>query len=429
MAHLRTDSPISRRIVLAFLDFLNSVEPAPGVDLEGLEVVKECLTEAFKVNSSTVDNRAKPDFLLDIFSSLGGGEQGESKSDFSHGTIPENAPAPSSSQSAADANLSEASKSLDDDWTRESSTLGGASRDELFGQFFAALEKIHFFKTTTDGNDDPVQLEKATRLFHDALTELERSGCRTFDKKSLAESLKSKGNRAMQSKLYSDAIDLYTCAIGLCENNAVYYSNRAAAFTQLHYYTEAVRDCLKSIEIDPNYSKAYSRLGIAYYAQGNYSDAINKGFKKALQLDPNNEHVKENIRVAEQKLREEQQQHNQTTGSGSGSTNPPPIFTSMPFNPTALPGDFANMFMNVAGNAFQGHPQDGTGRGNNPNGFEHQFEFNGSGVGGNVNFSFGEQMPEDLTGALRSAFSMFPGGAAAPNGNPQDDTNGRPAPN
>jgi hypothetical protein len=30
----------------------------------------------------------------------------------------------------------------------------------------------------------------------------------------------------MQSKLYSDAIELYNCAIALCENNAVYYCNR-----------------------------------------------------------------------------------------------------------------------------------------------------------------------------------------------------------
>jgi small glutamine-rich tetratricopeptide repeat-containing protein alpha len=55
---------------------------------------------------------------------------------------------------------------------------------------------------------------------------------------------------------------------------------RAAAYTQIHKYTEAIRDCLKSVEIDPGYSKAYSRLGLAYYAQGNYSDAIDKGFKK-----------------------------------------------------------------------------------------------------------------------------------------------------
>jgi hypothetical protein len=48
--------------------------------------------------------------------------------------------------------------------------VAGVSKDELFGQFFAALEKIHFFRTMPDGNDDSVQLEKATHLFHDALT-------------------------------------------------------------------------------------------------------------------------------------------------------------------------------------------------------------------------------------------------------------------
>lgn len=45
----------------------------------------------------------------------------------------------------------------------------GMSKDELFGQFFAALEKIHYLKTMPDGNDDPSQLDKASQVFHDAL--------------------------------------------------------------------------------------------------------------------------------------------------------------------------------------------------------------------------------------------------------------------
>lgn len=47
--------------------------------------------------------------------------------------------------------------------------LAGVSKDELFGQFFAALEKIRFFRAMPDGNDDPAQLDKASRLFQDAL--------------------------------------------------------------------------------------------------------------------------------------------------------------------------------------------------------------------------------------------------------------------
>lgn len=36
------------------------------------------------------------------------------------------------------------------------------------------------------------------------------------------------GNKAVQSKLYSDAIELYTFAIALCEDNAVYHCNRCS---------------------------------------------------------------------------------------------------------------------------------------------------------------------------------------------------------
>uniref|UniRef100_A0A5B7B9T9 Uncharacterized protein n=1 Tax=Davidia involucrata TaxID=16924 RepID=A0A5B7B9T9_DAVIN len=439
MANLKTDSPLCRRIVLAFLDFLDSIEPAPGVDLEGLEVAKECLAEVFKINPSSVNSRPKPGLLVNIFSSGEASEQHEIKSDVSHEAFSADAPSTSSAQIAADANLPEASQSLGEDWTREARTsISGLSKDELFGQFFGALEKIHYFKTTPDGHDDQVQLDRATHIFDNALVEMQKSRCQTFDQKSLAETFKSQGNKAMQSKLYSDAIELYSCAIALCEDSAVYFCNRAAAYTQIHQYTEAIRDCLKSIEIDPNYSKAYSRLGFAYYAQGNYRDAINKGFMKALQLDPNNESVKENIRVAEEKLKEEQQrtEHNQNSSSsshhqgsnhhsagGSRSQATPPPFASMPFNVDGLPGNIASMLMNMATNVSQGqHSQDQSEAGSNTDTFNEP----GIRIGGNVNINLGEQMPEDLTGALRSVMEMFSG--AVPPGNPQDNMDGRSAP-
>ncbi|ONI34785.1 hypothetical protein PRUPE_1G499100 [Prunus persica] len=436
MAPLKTDSPISRRIVRSFLDFLNSVEPASGVDLESLEVAKECLQETFKLNIPATDDWIKPVSLVDIFSSLELNKLQENNSDLGHGSSSVDAPSSSAAQASADAN-----RSKGEDLTSKDHALG-ESKDALFGQFFSALERNLYFKTLPDGNDDPVRLDKATNLFHDALAEMERSGCEEFSPKILAETLKSQGNKAMQSTLYPKAIELYDCAVALCESNAVYYCNRAAAYTQMHKYTEAIRDCLKSIEIDPNYSKAYSRLGLAYYAQGNYSDAIEKGFKKALQLDPGNEAVKENIRVAVQKLREEQQraesgqntssfssssasEHpNQSTG-GSRSHAAPPPFGSMPFNTGALPAEFANMFMNMAANAYQGqHSPDNQGDDSSTEGFDEP----GIRIGGNINFNFGEQMPEELSGALRSVMEMF-SGTTASQGNSQDTTNERPRPN
>ncbi|XP_061341949.1 uncharacterized protein LOC133288247 isoform X2 [Gastrolobium bilobum] len=433
--HVTTDSPLSRRIVRAFLHFLNSVEPSQGIDDEGIEVARECLAEAFKLNSSPVTgDPEKYDSLIDMFKSLEeANKQCEtSKSDV--GPQPDSVDASSSFSAQNPAhtkNNPEASKSTDEGWTQDPHIF--ASKDELCGQFFAALEKNHYFRTNVDGSDDPVQLEKASHLFDNAFMEMERSGCREFSLKNLAESLKSLGNKAVQSKQFLDAIELYNCAIALYEKSAVFYCNRAAAYTQISKYTEAVQDCLRSIEIDPNYSKAYSRLGLAYYAQGNYRDAIDKGFKKALQLDPNNESVKENIRVAEQKLIEEQHHadHNQNSRSSQESQNQsargsrshamPPPFNSMPFNPN----DIASMFMNMAANATNAH------QGSHPQ--ERQEDTNTSGanepeirMGRNVSVNF-DQMPEHLTGAFQSVMEML--SRTVPPDQPQDQTNGRTAAN
>ncbi|KAF5189336.1 Small glutamine-rich tetratricopeptide repeat-containing protein alpha, partial [Thalictrum thalictroides] len=318
----------------------------------------------------------------------------------------------------------------------------GVSKDELFGHFFAELDKIRFFSTTNDGADDSWLLDRATNLFHEAVKELERSGCQTIDSLNLAETFKLQGNRAMQSKLYSDAIELYTYAIALCQSNSVYYCNRAAAFTQIHKYIEAITDCKRSIEIDPNYSKAYSRLGLAYYAQGNYRDAIDKGFMKALQLDPNNSSVKENIRVAEQKLRDlhrtEQHQNGRSSNhSNQESTNgqardgprnrsvPSSVFTDMNFNPADLPSDITRMFVNMVGQHPQG-ANDGTDTGSSD---EPGIRFGGNFIpGGNFSVDIGEEMPVDLMGSLRSVMERF-SGAAQPHQNPQGDVHRGPAPN
>ena len=54
---------------------------------------------------------------------------------------------------------------------------------------------------------------------------------------------------------FSQAIDLYTQAIELNSQNAVYWANRAFAHTKLEEYGSAVQDATKAIEIDPKYSK------------------------------------------------------------------------------------------------------------------------------------------------------------------------------
>lgn len=54
---------------------------------------------------------------------------------------------------------------------------------------------------------------------------------------------------------FAQAIDLYSQAIDLNGENAVYYANRAFAHTKLEEYGSAIQDASKAIEIDPKYSK------------------------------------------------------------------------------------------------------------------------------------------------------------------------------
>ena len=72
---------------------------------------------------------------------------------------------------------------------------------------------------------------------------------------------------------------------------------------------QALNDCFRSIEIDPNYSKAYGRLGVIYLSLDKFREALD-AYKKAHALEPNNENYKQSIKLCEERL----------NGSGSANT-------------------------------------------------------------------------------------------------------------
>jgi small glutamine-rich tetratricopeptide repeat-containing protein alpha len=103
--------------------------------------------------------------------------------------------------------------------------------------------------------------------------------------KAAAEDAKTKGNQAMAAKNYQAAIDAYGEAIAKDDANPVYYSNRAAAYSQMGKQDEAIADAQKAAEVDPAFSKAYSRLGHAYYCAGKFAESV-EAYEKGLELDP-----------------------------------------------------------------------------------------------------------------------------------------------
>ena len=118
---------------------------------------------------------------------------------------------------------------------------------------------------------------------------------------SEAEAFKNEGNDLMRQGMYKEAVDQYTRAIFINPDNAVYYCNRAAAFSRLELHEYVIEDCECAVKLDPNYGKAYGRLGIAY-SNLNMTKKARDAYLKAIQLDPTNVMYQENLKLAEERL-------------------------------------------------------------------------------------------------------------------------------
>lgn len=120
-----------------------------------------------------------------------------------------------------------------------------------------------------------------------------------------AEELKAIANAAFQAHKFSRAIELYTQAIELNSQNAVYWANRAFAHTKLEEYGSAIQDATKAVEIDSKYTKGYYRRGAAYLAMGKFKEAL-KDFQQVKRICPNDPDATKKLKECEkavQKLR------------------------------------------------------------------------------------------------------------------------------
>lgn len=106
-------------------------------------------------------------------------------------------------------------------------------------------------------------------------------------KKDKADQLKEEGNALVKEKKYEEAIEKYEQAIETDPNNAIFYSNMAAAYTALKRFEDAVETCDRAIRVNPKYAKAYQRKGIAYVYLKKYDEAIDQ-FEMAKEVDPSN---------------------------------------------------------------------------------------------------------------------------------------------
>ena len=106
-----------------------------------------------------------------------------------------------------------------------------------------------------------------------------------------AEDLKGKANEFFKSEKYPQAIDLYTQAIEVNQNNAVYYANRSISYLRSECFGYALADASKAIEVDKAYLKAYYRRAAAYMSLGKYKLAL-KDYEGVFKARPNDKDAK-----------------------------------------------------------------------------------------------------------------------------------------
>lgn len=108
----------------------------------------------------------------------------------------------------------------------------------------------------------------------------------------------------MRNSNFSDALNHYNRAVELDGRNAVYFCNRAAAYMKLEQLEEALRDCQIAVQLQPQYARAFGRMGVAYSSRNQHIEAI-MCYRKALTLEPENDSYITNLRYSQRMLGEE----------------------------------------------------------------------------------------------------------------------------
>merc|ERR1719384_1685582 len=201
-------------------------------------------------------------------------------------------------------------------------------RREKFLEFLKVLKKHDFFKGCDEGSSAfQERMEKARIQYNSRFPSMsipsldwlqsneqkknnqqeQKQNVVTESDKERAETFKKEGNTLLGQKKYNQAIAKYTKAIQLNANNAVYFSNRAAAHSYLKNYQQAVSDSRQASTIDPNYVKAYVREGLALYEMKDYKkahDAYSKALNKTKSTDKNWETYMEKVELCQMKIDE-----------------------------------------------------------------------------------------------------------------------------
>ncbi|XP_050272955.1 hsp70-Hsp90 organizing protein 2-like [Quercus robur] len=131
----------------------------------------------------------------------------------------------------------------------------------LFGGIYAKVNKPHSFRGTQ------------------------------IQSQALAEQAKANAYAAFSTGDFSTAVRHFSTAMSIGPSNYLLYSNRSAAYTRLHKYSEALANAEKAVKLKPDWSRGYCQLGAAHLGLGQIDEAVT-AYKKGLEFDPCDEGLK-----------------------------------------------------------------------------------------------------------------------------------------
>ena len=132
----------------------------------------------------------------------------------------------------------------------------------------------------------------------------------------------------MQAGNTTEAIEMYSKAIGLDGANHVYFSNRSAAYLKHGDAHNALNDAESCINLRPDdFPKGYSRKGAALHALKRYNDSI-AAYQKGLEKFPNDAGLKSGLESVQK-----EKDNPMGTGSAGGELFGPEMMAQMALNP------------------------------------------------------------------------------------------------
>ncbi|KAF2070472.1 hypothetical protein CYY_008213 [Polysphondylium violaceum] len=254
-----------QKLAVSILNFLKeTLSTLPADSAESLEVSMDCIRDVFGVNESDPQLQSNAS-LLDIFTAYSNANNSNNNT--------------TTSETATKLSREQVEQEL---YSQIPPNLHGS-----FKQFVDIIEQ----KGAFNGQDYERVLRASKQKFAES---------KAVEIKEAAERVKVEGNNKLQSSDFQGALNCYNTAIAYDPTNAIYYANRAATYSSLGQFENAVQDSQESINKNPNYAKAYARLGSANLSLGKNQEAA-EAFKKALELEPNNENYKTSLNHANSK--------------------------------------------------------------------------------------------------------------------------------